>query len=293
MCPHGGDCPATGPKRLSALGSDKSLIPPHLCRSIAVNRGIGGAGLDLGRRINSQVIGASDAAKPAEAGRIDAEWCPTRAMVRRSSWPGRRRRAGGGVMATGHQVVAGAPASAEDAAAGPPVTAEHATRPGAPHGALADGRRPRPGRDGDGTPRPGCVGQDQAGGGGRWLVWVFRVVLWTVLLLIGLPGRCGDRDGVPGTRRNIGGARRLVAGRPVSSPPPSRRLTHLSSGRSTSVSARPRQRSGLAAWPHSCPREATRCSAGTALPRERCSPSRSRGSGSWAPTALSSRCWPG
>jgi hypothetical protein len=206
MCPHGGDCPPTGPKRLTIRGLDKNLIPPHLCRSIVVNRGIGGAGLDLGRRINSQVIGASDAAKPAEAGRIGAEWCPTRAMARRSSWPGRRRRAGGGVMATGHQVVAGAPASAEDAAAGPPVTPEHATRPGGPHGdwqmggaqagPMSQQAHPgysahagyvHPGAPGDPVRPDGQVERELArtpprlwaGSGGRWLV--------------GVPGRAAGR----------------------------------------------------------------------------------------------------
>ena len=135
MRPHSRGCPA-GPKRLSRSGSDKSVNPPHLCRSRSTSRrnpGNGDAGLVPGWRINSQVIGASEAANPAEAGRIAAGWCPRRAMVRRSSWPGWRRRASGGVMATGNQVVPGAPASAEHAAAGPPETAEHVAQPDGPH----------------------------------------------------------------------------------------------------------------------------------------------------------------
>lgn len=94
-------------------------------------------------------------------------------------------------MATGHQVVAGAPASAEDAAAGPPVTAEHATRPGAPHGAWPTGGA-------QAAPTARTPPRLWAGSGGRWLVWVFRVVLWTVLLLIGFRGVAAIVMGYPG-----------------------------------------------------------------------------------------------
>src|SRR5215467_2311878 len=213
MCAHNGDCHPTGPMRPSMGWSDKYRIPAHLCRSGIPYRQAFGAGLGHSRRINSQVIGASDAAKPAEAGRMCAEWCPTRAMVRRSSWPGRRRRAGGGVMATGHQVVPGAPASADDAAAGPPVTAENATRPGWPDatwpvsGAQAG---PAAGPLGYQVPPDELVERGTAtkpsetwrGSGGRWLVWVFRVVLWAVLLLIGYRGVAAIVMGYPGPGSN-------------------------------------------------------------------------------------------
>ena len=33
------------------------------------------------------------------------------------------------------------------------------------------------------------------GAGGRWMVWVFRVVIWAVLLIIGFRGVTGHRAG--------------------------------------------------------------------------------------------------
>ncbi|MGN6792077.1 MAG: conjugal transfer protein [Streptosporangiaceae bacterium] len=107
-------------------------------------------------------------------------------------------------MATGHQVVPGAPASAEDAVAGPPVTAEHASRPVWPDaawqvgGAIAEPTAPQE-RDeqvaGEAATKPPRL---WSGSGGRWLVWVFRVVLWTVLLLIGYRGVAAIVMGYPG-----------------------------------------------------------------------------------------------
>ena len=205
-----GDCPLAGPKQPT---------PPYLCRSVPLAEDIDNSALELRRRFISQVIGASEAAKAAQAGRIAAEWCPTRAMVRRSSWPGGRRRAGGGVIATGNQVVPGAPVTAEHMmAAGPPETAEQAMRadqpPAAgpssagpssagawPGGQLADGQR----RPGGQAVAPGQLpAEDRAlprlwrGSGGRWLVWVFRLVLWAVLLLIGYRGVAAIVTGAPG-----------------------------------------------------------------------------------------------
>ena len=107
-------------------------------------------------------------------------------------------------MATGNQVVPGAPVTAEQMmAAGPPVTAEQARPAGQPlaagpwsggpwpTGQLADGQRLPGGQ----APAPGQLPLDGRtaprlwrGSGGRWLVWVFRCVLWTVLLLIGYRG---------------------------------------------------------------------------------------------------------
>lgn len=129
-------------------------------------------------------------------------------------------------MATGNQVVPGAPALADDAAdaaAGPPVPAEHAARPAGsagpqaawPHaparvGATPVGNGPaaRPGYSAPASyaGSEGLAGNEAvrkaprpwAGAGGRWLVWVFRVVLWTVLLLIGYRGIAAIVMGTPG-----------------------------------------------------------------------------------------------
>jgi conjugative transposon protein TcpC len=112
-------------------------------------------------------------------------------------------------MATGHQVVPGAPASADDAAAGPPMTAENATRPVWPDAAWpADyaGSAGSPGPVGYQLPSEERVEREGAtkpprlwrGSGGRWLVWVFRVVLWAVLLLIGYRGVAAIVLGYPG-----------------------------------------------------------------------------------------------
>ncbi len=126
-------------------------------------------------------------------------------------------------MATGNQVVPGAPALADDAAAGPPVTAEHAPWPAGSAGPQAawpvspahsggmpagNGHAALPGYS---TPSGyagahGPAGNDPArnaprpwaGAGGRWLVWAFRVVLWTVLLLIGYRGIAAIVTGTPG-----------------------------------------------------------------------------------------------
>ena len=42
-----------------------------------------------------------------------------------------------------------------------------------------------PGRPGDGQPR---VSRSWSGGGGRWLIWTLRAVLWVVLLIVGYRG---------------------------------------------------------------------------------------------------------
>jgi hypothetical protein len=130
-------------------------------------------------------------------------------------------------MATGNQVVPGAPASADHAAAGPPVTAGHAPRLGgpqaswpmaaaqtaAPHGPPPAGYAATGGRAGGYRPaQAGYQPPDELaerdvtrkparlwpGAGGRWLVWVFRMVLWTVLLLIGYRGVAAIVMGSPG-----------------------------------------------------------------------------------------------
>src|SRR5262249_53662789 len=43
------------------------------------------------------------------------------------------------------------------------------------------------------------------GAGGRWLIWVFRAVLWTVLLLIGYRGVAAIVMGYPGPGAATGG----------------------------------------------------------------------------------------
>ena len=95
-------------------------------------------------------------------------------------------------MATGNQVLPGAPVTGEHVEAGRPEAAEHARRLGQPFAA-------------------GQVGAEQApprarrlwpGAGGRWLVWTARVVLWAVVLLIGYRGVVAIVMGYPG----LGGA---------------------------------------------------------------------------------------
>jgi Conjugative transposon protein TcpC len=133
-------------------------------------------------------------------------------------------------MATGNQVVPGAPASAEHAAAGPPATAEHAARPdgpqatwpltpaqaaaqAGPHTAAYAGSADA-GQGGHryaGSPRRQMPPEERAGreaarkppriwpgSGGRWLVWIFRALLWAVLLLIGYRGVAAIVMGTPG-----------------------------------------------------------------------------------------------
>src|SRR5258707_1603225 len=121
-------------------------------------------------------------------------------MVRRCSWPGRRRRAGGGVMATGNRVLPGAPVTGEHTTTGRQMAAEHAMRAGQPLAAgqqdagqpVAGGyampaRDPASGQQGAGQGAP-KTRRAWAGAGGRWLGWVLRIVLWAVALLIRQPG---------------------------------------------------------------------------------------------------------
>src|SRR5260221_4112515 len=130
-------------------------------------------------------------------------------MVRRSSWPGRRRRAGGGVMATGNRVLPGAPVTGEHTATGRQVAAgqvragqplaagpQDAGQPGAggyamPAGYPASGQQVA----GQGAPK---TRRAWSGAGGRWLVWMLRIVLWAVALLIGYRGVAAIVMGEPG-----------------------------------------------------------------------------------------------
>jgi hypothetical protein len=105
-------------------------------------------------------------------------------------------------MATGNRVVPEAPVTAEHTGAGRPAAAEQANwaaqgfaaGPGTPAPAPSAGYLPVPGgsRAGRVPPRP------WRGAGGRWLVWVFRAVLWASLLLIGYRGVAAIVTGYPG-----------------------------------------------------------------------------------------------
>jgi hypothetical protein len=107
-------------------------------------------------------------------------------------------------MATGNQVLPGVPATAEHAAAGRPVTAEHGTRtgqshpPGQPMGAQASSGYAMPRGYSSPVQDPARRPRLWPGAGGRWLVWLLRVVLWTVLLLIGYRGVAAIVTGYPG-----------------------------------------------------------------------------------------------
>src|SRR5262245_29007923 len=195
MRPLTGDCPPAWSKRSprrSQLGRSNDIFRPYLCQSTPPPQAIIADGLVIGRTIISHAIGASEAANTTETGRIAAGWGLRRGKVRRCSWPGRRRRAGGGVMATGNQVLPGAPVTGEHVAAGRPEAAEHATRLGHPLAAGQVGA-------GQTWPR---TRHSWPGAGGRWLVWTARIALWAVVLLIGYRGVVAIVMGYPG----LGGA---------------------------------------------------------------------------------------
>src|SRR5260221_2600170 len=212
MRPLSGDCPlalSERQRRLRRLGQSNDIIRPYLCRSTPLNRGISAAGLVLARGIFWQVIGASETANTTEAGRIAAGLCPRQGMVRRSSWPGRRRRAGGGVMATGNRVLPGAPVTGEHTATGRQMAAEHVRAGQPPAAGPQDAGQPSAGGyampagypasgqqvAGQGAPK---TRRAWSGAGGRWLVWMLRIVLWAVALLIGYRGVAANVLGEPG-----------------------------------------------------------------------------------------------
>jgi len=104
-------------------------------------------------------------------------------------------------MATGNQLVPGAPVTAEQTAAGRPVTDEQAAWAAwTAQGAAAQGFA------GQGFAAQGVATQQVArhaprrlwrGAGGRWLIWACRAVLWAVLLLIGYRGVAAIVTGMP------------------------------------------------------------------------------------------------
>ena len=117
-------------------------------------------------------------------------------------------------MATGNRLVPGAPVTAEHTAAGRPVTDEQANWAGWPAQGFAAGPAAAeqapwaglssmPGAAPASEAPNGEVSQSQAsrrlwrGAGGRWLVWVFRALLWAVLLLVGYRGVAAIVTGAP------------------------------------------------------------------------------------------------
>jgi hypothetical protein len=124
-------------------------------------------------------------------------------------------------MATGNQLVPGAPVTAEQTAAGRPITDEQAAWAAwAAQGSGAQGFAARgPAAEGFASRRSAAQGfapqgiatQGSAtppvavrvprrlwrGAGGRWLIWAFRAVLWAVLLLIGYRGVAAIVTGMP------------------------------------------------------------------------------------------------
>ncbi len=112
-------------------------------------------------------------------------------------------------MATGNRVLPGAPVTGEHTATGRQMAAEHvragqplaagpqdAGQPGAggyamPAGYPASGQQVA----GQGAPK---TRRAWSGAGGRWLVWMLRIVLWAVALLIGYRGVAAIVMGEPG-----------------------------------------------------------------------------------------------
>ena len=112
-------------------------------------------------------------------------------------------------MATGNRVLPGAPVTGEHTATGRQMAAEHvragqplaagqqvAGQPGAggyamPAGYPASGQQVA----GHGAPK---TRRAWSGAGGRWLVWMLRIVLWAVALLIGYRGVAAIVMGEPG-----------------------------------------------------------------------------------------------
>jgi len=112
-------------------------------------------------------------------------------------------------MATGNRVLPGAPVTGEHTATGRQMAAEHvragqplaagpqdAGQPGAGRYAMPAGY-PASGQQvaGQGAPK---TRRAWSGAGGRWLVWMLRIVLWAVALLIGYRGVAAIVMGEPG-----------------------------------------------------------------------------------------------
>jgi len=120
-------------------------------------------------------------------------------------------------MATGNRVLPGAPVTGEHTATGRQMAAEHvragqplaagpqdAGQPGAggyamPAGYPASGQQVA----GQGAPK---TRRAWSGAGGRWLVWMLRIVLWAVALLIGYRGVAAIVMGEPGPGAGATGA---------------------------------------------------------------------------------------
>ena len=110
--------------------------------------------------IDSQIAGESSTVNVTP----EAEWSPKGVRVRRNSLLRRRREAGGGGMVR-------------------KATLDRSLRPDGSAAAEEDVH---------GTTEPDQLTAQRPsqwrGAGGRWMVWVFRVVIWAVLLIIGFRG---------------------------------------------------------------------------------------------------------
>ena len=115
-------------------------------------------------------------------------------------------------MAAGNRVLPGPPAlqpmttdqttAAAQEPAGPGTTAQK------PRGGWADGSAEETGGPsaGAGVPAARAPARNWSGSGGRWLIWVFRAVLWLALLLIGYRGVVAIVAGQPVSGRGPGAA---------------------------------------------------------------------------------------
>jgi Conjugative transposon protein TcpC len=143
---------------------------------------------DSDSRAYPKIAGAPATAGPRSDGRFAAEWSRRGVTVRRNSLLHGRRRAGGGAMAR--------KATPEDGLR----PAEFAADEFAADWAVPDGTAPGgtgPGGAGLGGTEPGASElsgparrqkAQWSGGGGRWLIWTLRAVVWAVLIVIGFRG---------------------------------------------------------------------------------------------------------
>jgi hypothetical protein len=155
-----------------------------------------------GTRADPKVAGAPAGPGPESDGRLAAEWSPKGVTVRRNSLLRRRRRAGGGAMV--RKTTPDDGLRPVDFAAGE-FAVDWPVPDRIPDGAIRDVTAPDgmgPGRAGPGGTGPGGTGPGRtrpsgparqrsaqwSGGGGRWLVWLMRAVIWAVVIVIGFRG---------------------------------------------------------------------------------------------------------
>jgi hypothetical protein len=129
--------------------------------------------------------GAPAASMPGLAGRFAAEWCPTGTSARGATLLRERGKRDGGVMVRRALLDRGDLLPADDEAL--PLS------------------QPLPAR-------PDQVAAHWRGAGGRWLIWVARVIAWAVILLVGYRGILAIIDGrtsaaPAGSVAGVGGGR--------------------------------------------------------------------------------------